>query len=166
MKPLACSAVVLLVAVAGAAYAEPVSFKSRVDYPPLVQKLAAGGGSLSRVLHPKVAADMDVLESSRRYKFVVDARGQLAVAPLPADAAANEYVHPILAGGAPVATAGGIRVERADGKIVAVVVDQDSKAYCPDFASLSAAEAALRRLGIASRLIRREDHAPTCAVAK
>jgi len=122
---------------------------SRVAYEPLLAKLKASGGSLERVVHVKQASDLDKLESGKRYKFVVDAHGQLAVAPLPADAPNNEYVHPILAGGGPVRTAGGIRVERAGGKLERIVVDQDSKSYCPGAGSLQEAVRALTALGIA-----------------
>src|SRR5689334_4276667 len=80
----------------------------RVAYAPLVAKLKASGGAPDRVIRVKQVADLDRLESGRRYKFVVDANGQLAIAPLPADAPSNEYVHPILAAGGPVWTAGGI----------------------------------------------------------
>jgi hypothetical protein len=143
--------------------ATPATFASRVPYAPLLQKLTASGGSVERIVHVRSAADLGRLESGRRYKFIVDAHGALAVAPLPADAPVNEYVHPILAGGAPVATAGGIRVERAGGKLTRVTVDQDSKAYCPTSESLAAAVQALTAAGVAAALIAREDRPPACA---
>jgi hypothetical protein len=90
----------------------------------------------------------------------------LAVAPLPADAQGNEYVHPILAGGGPVRTAGGIRVERAHGAVERVVVDQDSKAYCPTSDSLGAAVQALSAAGVPEAIIRREDRPPACVPPK
>jgi hypothetical protein len=153
-----------LVASAGvAAHAKPVELVSRVAYEPLLAKLKASGGSLERVIHVGKAADLDRLESGRRYKFVVDARGQLAIAPLPADAPSNDYVHPILAGGGPVRTAGGIRVDRASGKIERVVFDQDSKAYCPTLDSLTAAARALTALGVPANAVTQEDHPPQCA---
>jgi hypothetical protein len=143
--------------------AKPATFGSRVPYAPLVAKLTASGGSVERIIHVIGAGDLDRLESGRRYKFIVDAHGALAVAPIPADAAANEYVHPILAGGAPVLTAGGIRIERANGKISRVTVDQDSKAYCPTSDSLTAAVQALTTLGIGASLIALENRPPSCA---
>jgi hypothetical protein len=149
------------VMVATAAFARELP--SRVPYEPLLAKLKASGGSLDRVLHLKQAADLDKLESGKRYKFVVDVHGQLAVAPLPADAPANEYVHPILAGGGPVRTAGGIRVERAGGKLQRIVVDQDSKSYCPGADSLQEAVRALTALGIAAAAVKTEDRPPQCA---
>jgi hypothetical protein len=145
------------------ASAKPVELVSRVPYEPLVAKLKASGGSFERIIRVKQTADLAQLESGRRYKFVVDAHGQLAIAPLPADAKSNEYVHPILGGGAPVRTAGGIRVERAGGKIDRVVVDQDSKAYCPTLDSLTEAVRALTAAGVAASSIAREDHPPECA---
>jgi len=145
------------------AFAKPAEFASRVAYEPLVAKLKASGGSLERVVHVKQAADLQRLESGRRYKFVVDARGQLAIAPLPADAPSNEYVHPILGGGAAVRTAGGIRVDRASGKIERVVIDQDSKSYCPTLDSLAEATRALTALGIPASAIKQESHPPQCA---
>jgi hypothetical protein len=144
-----------------AARAKPVELVSRVPYEPLVAKLKASG-SPERIVHVQRAADLDALTSGRRYKFVVDRRGQLAVAPLPADAPANEYVHPILAGGAPVLTAGGIRVDRANGKVERIVVDQDSKAYCPPLDSLAEAIRALVAAGAPAALIQREDRPPQC----
>lgn len=156
-----CLALCVVLVAAPAAYAQP--FTSRVAYEPLVAKLEASGGSPDRIVHVARAADLGRLESGRRYKFVVDAHGKLAVAPLPADATGNEYVHPILAGGGPVLTAGGIRVERAGGKLTAVVVDQDSKAYCPTGESLAAAARALVAAGVDAALVKREDRPPACA---
>jgi hypothetical protein len=138
-------------------------FASRVPYEPLVAKLKASGGSVERVLHPKTAADLGALQSGKRYKFVVDAQGKLAVAPLPADAPANEYVHPILAGGAAARTAGGLRIDRGPARIERVIIDQDSKAYCPTFDSLSDAARALTDAGVPAAAIKREDHPPQCA---
>jgi hypothetical protein len=145
------------------AFAKPVEFPSRVAYPPLVAKLKASGGSLERVIHVKRASDLDPLESGHRYKLIVDTHGQLAIAPLPADAQSNEYVHPILAGGAAVLTAGGIRIDRTSGKIERVVIDQDSKSYCPTLDSLAEAARALTALGIPAASIERENHPPACA---
>lgn len=139
------------------------TFPLRVAYPPLVAKLKASGGSPDRVVHVQKPADLDALESGRRYKFVVDARGRLVVAPLPSDAPSNEYVHPILAAGGAVLTAGGLRIDRANARIEHVVVDQDSKAYCPTVASLSEAVHALTALGIPAAAIATEDHPPACA---
>lgn len=137
-------------------------FESRVSTEPLLRKLRASGGDLSRILHPRRAADLAALETGKRYKFVVLADGRMAVAPLPADAPSNEYVHPVLAGGAPVRTAGGIRVERDGSTLRRVTVDQDSRAYCPSAASLSAVLAALQRLGLSARVLRAENRPPVC----
>jgi hypothetical protein len=152
--------------VSSSSWAAPPTFASRVPYPPLVEKLQASGGSFERVLRVSRAADLDALASGKRYKFVVDERGALAVAPLPADAPANEYVHPILARGARVRTAGGLRVEREGGRLTAVILDEDSKSYCPTFESLQAAAEALAAVGVAPALVRREDRRPDCAPAR
>jgi hypothetical protein len=156
-------AAALLDGVGSVALAKPAELTSRVAYAPLQAKLKASGGSPERILHVKQAADLDRLESGRRYKFVVDAQGRLAIAPLPADAPSNEYVHPILAGGGPVWTAGGIRVDRVNGKVEHIVVDQDSKAYCPSRESLSEAVHALTTVGAPAAVIKTEDHPPACA---
>ncbi len=144
----------------------PATFASRVAYPPLVDKLKASGGDVARVLHPRSVRELVALDSGKRYKFAVTADGQLAIAPMPAEAQHNEYVHPILAGGAPVLTAGGIAVEHGGGKIGSVTLDQDSKSYCPTLASLAAAERALERIGVPAASIRRRDQPPRCEPAR
>jgi len=162
VRPTIAAAATLLFCLAAHADAAP-TFASRVAYPPLVDKLKASGGDVARVLHPRGASDLDALQSGKRYKMAVTGDGQLAIAPLPADAPHNEYVHPIVAGGAPVLTAGGITVEHAGGKLAKVTVDEDSKSYCPTFASLAAAERALVRIGVPAAAIARHDQAPRCA---
>ena len=96
-----------VVLTAAMALASPSLFSSRVAYEPLVAKLEASGGDASRIVHARTTQDLLRLQSGKRYKIVVDATGGLAIAPLPADAPNNEYVHPILAAGGPVRTAGG-----------------------------------------------------------
>jgi hypothetical protein len=156
--------VLAIAATAGPALAKPVEFTSRVAFEPLVAKLKAAGGSPERIIRVQRVADLDRLESGRRYKFALDAHRQLAVAPLPADANGNEYHHPILAGGGPVLTAGGIRVDRAGaGKLEHVVVDQDSKAYCPTRESLTEVVRALTELGVPASVISTADRSPQCA---
>jgi len=160
-------AAALAAAVAGVARADAApTFTSRVPYAPLVGKLKAAGGDVARVLHPRSAAALSALDSGRRYKMAVTSDGWLAIAPLPADAPHNEYVHPILAGGAPVSTAGGITVEHAGHKIEKVTIDQDSKAYCPTLDSLAAAERALVALGVPAAAIARHDQPPGCRPAR
>ena len=159
MKSAAASVLLL----ATAATASPSLFSSRVPYDPLVAKLRASGGDPSRIVHARAAQDLTRLESGKRYKFAVDQSGALAIAPMPAEAANNEYVHPVLVAGGPVRTAGGIVVEHAAGKVTRVTVDQDSKAYCPTLQSLDAAVAALTKLGIAAPKIARQDRPPQCA---
>jgi hypothetical protein len=141
-------------------------FESRVAYEPLLAKLKASGGDVSRALRPRQAGELAALADGKRYKFVVRADGVLAIAPLPADVPANEYVHPILGEGGAVLAAGNIRVEHEGNAIARVVVDQDSKAYCPTGESLAAALVALSRLGIAAERLRAENRPPACAGAE
>jgi hypothetical protein len=150
----------LVMALVWLASANGALFKSAVPYEPLVAKLKDAGGDPGRIVRVHGAAELVKLESGKRYKFALDEKGVFSVAPLPADAPHNEYVHPILAGGAPVRTAGGITVEHKDGKIVQVTLDQDSKSYCPTLASLDEAVAALARLGVKAG---KRDQPPPCA---
>ena len=156
-----CTLTALLVA--ASAFASPSLFSSRVPYEPLVAKLKAGGGDASRIIRARSAGDLTRLQSGKRYKFALDRAGTLLIAPLPAEAANNEYVHPILAGGGPVRTAGGIVVEHAGGKVEKVTIDQDSKSYCPTLQSLDEAARTLERIGVAARLVVRLDRPPQCA---
>jgi hypothetical protein len=154
---------VTIVLLATTALAAPSLFSSAVPYDPLVAKLKASGGDSSRIVRARSAHDLTRLESGKRYKFVLDQAGTLAIAPLPADAANNEYVHPILAGGGAVRTAGGIAVEHANGKVTRVTIDQDSKAYCPTLQSLDEVAGALAKLGVAAQKIVQQDRPPPCA---
>lgn len=147
--------VVTIVAAAGCA---PRTFDCRVDVAPLRQKLAAAGEDASHILRPQRAADLDALVAGKKYRYVVDAHGALAVAPLPNDAQGNEYVHPILGGGAPVRTAGMLWRQGAR-----VTVNQDSKSYCPTKASLKEAVRALHAIGVADVAV--EDAPPACVAA-
>jgi len=152
-----------IAALAGGARADgDKTFNSRVAYAPLVHKLEASGGDVGRILHPRSRDELAALAAGKRYKFVVTTDGKLAIAPLPADAEHNEYVHPVLAGGAAVLTAGGITVERRDGTITRVTLDEDSKSYCPTLDSLAAAERALARLGVPAASTTRRSQPPRC----
>jgi hypothetical protein len=163
MIPILFSGLALLAAPAGP-NAAPL-FTSRVAYAPLEEKLRTAGQSFGQIIHPRSVADLEALAPGKRYKFVVLADGSLAIAPLPADARHNEYVHPILAGGGPVRTAGGIRVERSGKRLARVVVDQDSQAYCPTRASLAAAVDALSGIGVPRGVVSIEDRPPRCTSA-
>ena len=148
---------------AAVAVAAPSRFTSRVAYEPLVAKLQASGGDAARIVRVRAVGDLAAFESGKRYKFVVAEAGALSVAPLPAEAPNNEYVHPILAGGGAVRTAGGLVVVRTpDGRLAKIVVDQDSKAYCPTFESLDEAVQALTRIGVAATLVARQPRVPEC----
>lgn len=159
MRTILPAAVILFAATALAA---PSLFQSAVPYDPLVAKLKASGGDAARIIHVRSTQDLLRLQSGKRYKFALDGGGSFSIAPIPADAPNNEYVHPILAAGGPVRTAGGITVEHAGGKISKVTIDQDSKAYCPTLPSLDEAKHALEALGVASGLIVRQDRPPQC----
>jgi hypothetical protein len=161
-------AVVVLAALSGCAapHAPRPLFESRVPLAPLLEKLKASGGDPGRILKPHTAADLDRLETGKRYKLVVRADGVLAIAPLPVDAKSNEYVHPVLGEGRAVLTAGNIRVDREDGKLTRVAVDQDSKAYCPTGESVGAALEALARLGVPPERLRVENRPPACVGAE
>jgi hypothetical protein len=138
------------------------TFPLRVDYAPLVAKLHASGGDPSRIIVVERPADLSRLDPGKRYKFALAGKF-LTIAPLPADAPSNEYVHPILAGGAPVSTAGGIVVEKTPLKIT---LDQDSKAYCPTFESLDRAARALIAAGVPGPAIDKRNRPPDCAPPK
>lgn len=140
-------------------------FDSRADYQPLLDKLEASGGDVTRILRPHSVADLAALESGKRYKFAIPPDGSVALAPLPVDATPNDYAHPILGGGKPVLTAGNVRIEREGDSIARVVVDQESHAYCPTAASLQAAVDALSRLGIAGEKLRIENRPTECVAA-
>jgi hypothetical protein len=140
-------------------------FDCRVPVEPLLVKLKAGGGDPNRIVRPRSADELSRLESGKRYRFVTRSDGSLAIAPLPADAPGNEYVHPVLGEGAPVLTAGGVRVDRADGEIRKVTVDQDSKSYCPTGESLGAALRELSRIGVPADRLRVENRPPECVGA-
>jgi hypothetical protein len=140
-------------------------FDSRVEYEPLLAKLEASGGDVSRIIRPHSLADLSTLESGKRYKFAVPPDGTLALAPLPVDATPNDYSHPILGGGGPVLTAGNLRIERDGDNLARVVIDQESHAYCPTAASLQAAVDALSRLGVARNELRIENRPTDCVAA-
>lgn len=154
-------AAILLVATTALASAS--LFTSKVPYDPLVAKLKASGGDPSRIVRVRSTQDLARLESGKRYKFALDQLGTLAIAPLPADALNNEYVHPILVSGAPVRTAGGIVVDHVNGRITRITIDEDSKSYCPTLRSLEEAAHALEKLGIAAQMVVRQDRPPQCA---
>lgn len=141
-------------------------FESRVDAAPYFEKLQASGGDPARILRPRSLRDLKPLESEKRYKFVVVADGSLAIAPLPIEAPDNEYVHPVLAGGGPVRTAGSIALQREGEAVLRVTLDQDSKAYCPTSASLAEGFAALVDLGVSSALLRIDNRPTACVGAE
>jgi hypothetical protein len=140
-------------------------FDSRVEYQPLLDKLEASGGDVSRIIRPRSLADLSPLESGKRYKFAVPPDGTLALAPLSVDTTPNDYSHPILGGGGPVLTAGNLRIEREGDSLARVVIDQESHAYCPTAASLQAAVDALSGLGVGSDQLRIENRPTECVAA-
>ena len=158
-------ALVVLFSLSTTALGAAALLSSRVPYPPLLEKLKAAGGDPVKVVVIHGIEDLAALKPTRRYKYVVRRDGFMVVAPRPLDEPNNEYVHPILARGEPVRTAGVVHVEhrgaQADDELV--FIDQDSKAYCPTFDSLQEVRLALSRVNIARDHVRLEDHPPTCA---
>lgn len=147
-------------------HGEPFAlFESRAPIAPYLEKLRSSGGDPSKVLHPTSVKDLASLASGKGYKFAVLADGRLAIAPLPVDAPVNEYVHPVLAGGLPVRTAGQIRIERSGESLARVVLNQNSRAYCPSADSLRAAVLSLVSLGVPQETLRLENQPPECAQA-
>jgi hypothetical protein len=136
-----------------------------VPVEPLLAKLKAAGGDPRLILRPRTATELARLESGKRYRFVARRDGSLAIAPLPVDAPGNEYVHPVLAEGGPVLTAGGIRVDGAGADVRKVTVDQDSKSYCPTGESLGTALRELARIGVPPDRLRVENRPPECVGA-
>ncbi len=173
LVPPACAAALAaalcITALAACARAQqeppPALFDSRSPYEPLLAKLKDSGGDPAKILHPQTAADLLALMPNRRHKFVVLPDGRLAIAPLPEAAKANAYVHPVLALGGPVRTAGGLRVERDGPDIEKVVVDQGSQAYCPTADSLAAALRALAVIGVPADRLRVDNRPVICVGA-
>ena len=161
MRPRAL-AFLLAAALGRAAEPPAILFDCRADVAALEQRLRAGGGDPAKVRRPKTAADLHALVSGKRYKFVVTREGELVVAPVPAPATNDLYAHAILAGGAPVRTAGGIRIERTGERVTRIAIDRDSMSYCPTEASLEAAVTALAGLGVARDLVVIDDRPPDC----
>jgi hypothetical protein len=144
--------------------APPPLFPSRLALAPLMKSLAAAGGDPARVLTVRSEEELSGLRPGRRYKYVVLGDGTIRVAPRPAAERGNEYTHPVLAAGQPVRTAGYLRFERRGATTTDdfVVIDQDSQAYCPTFASLGEARSAFARIGVGIQRVRVEDHPPRC----
>lgn len=150
-----------LVALLVASACAPQQYSSRHAYPALVAKLCESGGSLDAILVLTQAAQLLSLQSGKRYKFALAADGRLRIAPLPFEAANNEYHHPIVALGQRVTTAGGITVAHDGVTMTQVTLDQDSKSYQPSFASLAAAERYLRGVGVDGNKITKRDQPGT-----
>jgi len=167
MRPASALLALVLAGLAACENARPPMglLESRVPLEPLLVKLKASGGDVGRIIQLRSLSDLVRLESKKRYKFVVLADGRMAIAPLPADAPSNEYAHPVLAQGAPVRTAGGLAAEHDGRTLRRVVVDQDSRAYCPPADSLVAALTELHRLGVPSDRFRLENRPPACVGA-
>ena len=137
-------------------------FDPRVALAPALQKLKDAGGDPAKVLRIQSAQDLTRLESGKRYHFVVTRDATMVVAPVH-DEMAPVYEHPTLVSGAPVRTAGGIRIEKGPKGLDKVTVDQDSSTYCPTSESLRTAIDALIALQIAADALRVENRPPDCA---
>ncbi len=140
----------------------PERFTNRKDMAPLRERLRATGGDVARVIQVRALQDLTALQVGERYRFAIPEDGRLRVAPLPASAANNEYVHPVLVDGAPVRTAGYIIVKHLDRAVTGAMVDRDSRAYCPSQRSVQAAIDALRSLGLARDRIAVDPVPPQC----
>jgi hypothetical protein len=140
----------------------PERFTNRKDLAPLRERLRAAGGDVSRVIHVRALQDLTALQVGERYRFAIPEDGHLRVAPLPASAANNEYVHPVLVDGAPVRTAGYIIVKHLDRTVTGAMVDRDSRAYCPSAQSVQVAIEALRSLGLSRDRIAVDPVPPQC----
>jgi hypothetical protein len=137
-------------------------FTNRKEMAPLRERLRASGGDVARVIRVRTLQDLSVLRVGERYRFAIPEDGQLRVAPLPASAANNEYVHPLLVDGAPVRTAGYLSVKHSDRTVTGAMVDRDSRSYCPSQQSVQAAIDALRTLGLARDRIAVDPVPPHC----
>jgi hypothetical protein len=141
----------------------PPTFALRTPYQQYADKLHAAGGDPVQAIVPATADDLLKLQTAQRYKFALRSDGRLAIAPLPADApGADPWVHPVLGLGAPVLTAGYLRADHEGPKLDRVVIDQDSRSYCPTHESSQAAVDALRALGVPTGAIEVQDHPPKC----
>ncbi len=156
MRPLA------LALVLAACASSPTLFANRKPIAPLRARLAAAGGDPARVVTLRGVSDLVALSPGEPYKFALAADGALRVAPLPARASGNEYVHPILVDGAPVRTAGMITATHDGARVTAVSLDRDSRAYCPTEESLAEAVDALAALGLPRACIRTRPTSPQC----
>lgn len=143
----------------------PRLFTSRVAYAPLVEALHAAGQRESDIITVTQASQLTALTPDRRYKFCLTAQGAFRLSPLAADTRPNEFVHPILADGAPVLTAGALSISMQNGVLTSVTLDPESRAYCTDLGSLSAAAAALRQRGVAPEALHTAPRAYDCYAA-
>ena len=137
-------------------------FDCRVPYAPVLAKLRAAGGDPARVLTLRSLAELLRLKPGARYKFSLPVDGRFVVGPEPADAPGNAYSHPILSGGGPVLTAGGIAVQHDGAAVLKVTVDQDSQSYCTTAESLQAALLWLASIGVPPDRLRIENRPPDC----
>lgn len=144
----------------------PERFTNRKEMAPLRERLRASGGDVGRVIHVRALQDLMALQVGERYRFAIPEDGHLRVAPMPASAANNEYVHPVLVDGAPVRTAGYIIVKHLERTVTGAMIDRDSRAYCPSQRSLEVAIEALRSLGLARDRISVDPVPPQCDPAR
>ncbi len=140
-------------------------FACRVAVSPLHTALRTAGGDRAQILRPNAAADLARLSVNARYRFVLDGDRRFAIAPMPDDAPRNPYDHPVLGGGSPVRSAGGLRVLHANGRVERVVLDAQSYAYCTTTESLRPAVRALVALGVDAARITAEGRPFACAEA-
>lgn len=159
-------ALIPLLVLAAACRKDPPLFENRSDLAPLRARLTATGGDPSRVLRVRAVTDLLQLEPGRRYRFALLGDGALRVAPLHADVPNNEYVHAILADGAPVRSAGWIIVKHDGRAVTGAMVDRNSRSYCPSAQSVTATIEALRALGIPRPRITVDPEPPSCVTPR
>jgi hypothetical protein len=140
-------------------------FACRIAVSPLHTALRTAGGDRAEILYPNAAADLARLTVNARYKFVLDGERRFAIAPVSDDAPRNPYDHPVLGGGSPVRSAGGLRVLHARGRVERVVLDAQSHAYCTTAESLRPAVRALVALGVVASRITVEGRPFACVEA-
>jgi hypothetical protein len=117
----------------------------RVPVEPFLEELDRTGQSLEHIVDVEALEDLEFLIEGESYRYVVLPDGRIRVAPIPASAENNAYVHPVLGDGQPVRGAGFLRREEG-GALWSV--DRNSQAYCPPRGSEQWAVEALLRIGV------------------
>jgi hypothetical protein len=143
-------------------------FEPVVPVAPYLERLAQAGQTPAAAFVPDGLTELNRLVPKSSYRYVVRTDGQIVFAPIP-DGADNPWTHIALANGQPVMAAGFARVlvkkkppENAPEARRRFVLDQDSRAYCPTFLSLTHAKAALAKIGVPEKQVRVRNTPPDC----